>query len=239
MISQVSNVANAGLGQLMNLVPDSGNLTIIPVKKFSPVPVPTGIPPYVAMFNPENWEITGSVSYNKERPSGREANHLRYEGGNGRSLSFDLTIDGTGASGESREVLLDIAKLKAIIGFNGDLHETNRLLVVWGSQLFSGVYRSLTVKYTLFRPSGIPLRAVVSLSFSEAKEPLAGLKELNLASSDLTHKRLVRDHDRLDLMCYQIYNESRFYIEVADANDLTTFRKLESGQELVFPPTEK
>ncbi|MCG8326443.1 MAG: hypothetical protein MI974_02100 [Chitinophagales bacterium] len=239
MIAQVSNVANAGLGDLMNLVPTPGKLTIIPVKKFSPVPIPTGVPPYDAMFNPEHWQISDGVSYNKESARGRNEDNPKFDGGTGRSLSFDLTVDGTGASGDQREVLADIVRLKLTVGFNGDLHKPNGLIIIWGTQIFSGVFVSISVKYTLFRSNGTPLRAVVSLSFIEAKDPVFGLKELNLASSDLTHKRIVKDHDRLDLMCFQTYDNSRFYIEVAAANNLTSFRKLRTGQELVFPPTAK
>jgi len=238
MIPSGLSAASEALGAVADSVPIPGKLTIIPMNSFVP-PIPSPLPPYVAMFNPEHWQVQSSVSYNTERAPVTNADTPNYEGGNTRKLSFELTVDGTGASGETREVLADVNALKAIIGFNGQLHETNRLLIVWGSQIFSGVHESISVKYTLFRANGTPLRAVVSLSFIEARDSIESLLKLNLASSDLTHIRRVRDHDRLDLMAYQIYDDSRFYIEVADANDLTTFRTLPLGEELVFPPTEK
>ena len=239
MIAQGLSKISEGLGSLVNLVPTPGKLTIIPVKQFSPVPKPTGHPPYVAMFNPEQWQLQESVSHNTERPIGGEANRARYNGRNRNKLAFDLTVDGTGASGEKREVLADIAALKTIIGFNGDEHRTNRLLIIWGSQVFSGVNESISVKYTLFRADGTPLRAVVSLSFIEDKEPFTALKKLNLMSSDLTHRRLVTDNARLDLMCYYIYDDTPFHVNVAEVNDLTSLRELPVGKELIFPPTEK
>ena len=239
MIAQVSSAIGGGLGGIMNLVPTPGKLTIIPVSKFSPVPVPTGLPPYVAMFNPENWQIQERAVYNTERARGSAGAPARSDGINSRKLSFDLIVDGTGASGEKREVLADVLLLKATIGFNGNLHQTNRLFVIWGTQIFCGVFESLSIKFTLFRSNGIPLRATVSLSFVEDIDPVTVILKMNLLSSDLTHQRLTKDKDRLDLLCHYIYQDPRYYIEVAQANNLTSVRKLPVGVEMVFPPTEK
>lgn len=240
MIAQVASaVGGGGLGSLMNLVPTPGKLTIIPVSDFSQAPIPTGLPPYIAMFNPENWQIQESAEYNKEKPSGTTGGKTHFSGVNSRKLSFDLTVDGTGASGEKREVLVDVLTLKTTIGFNGELHETNRLLIIWGSQIFQGVFESMSVKFTLFRPNGIPLRAVVSLSFTEDVNNVMKILKMNLLSSDLTRTRLTKANDRLDLICHQLYKDSRYYIEVARANNLTSFRNLPVNTELIYPPTEK
>lgn len=239
MIAQVSSAIGGGLGSVLNLVPTPGKLTIIPVSKFSPVPVPTGLPPYVAMFNPENWQIQERAVHNTARPHGNDGAPARFDGIESRKLSFDLIVDGTGASGEKREVLADVLLLKTTIGFNGDLHQTNRLFVIFGTQMFRGVFESISIKFTLFRPNGIPLRAIISLSFIEDTDPVTGILKMNLLSSDLTHNRLVKDKDRLDLLCHYIYKDPRFYIEAARANNLTSVRKLPLGAELTFPPTEK
>ncbi len=38
---------------------------------------------------------------------------------------------------------------------------------------------------------------------------------------------------------YRIYGDSKYYLEVAKANNLTNFRKLTPGQEIFFPPIQK
>lgn len=237
--TQITNAGAGGLGAIMNLVPLPGKLTIIAVKKFSPVPIPVPIPPYVAMFNPENWQIQESVRHNTEQASGTNGKESQPNNIPPRKLAFDLVVDGTGASGEKREVLADVVALRAITGFNGDQHRNNRFFIIWGTQMFRGVLESMSVKFTLFRPNGTPLRATISLSFTEDTDKVTGLLKMNLLSSDLTHVRDVKKGDRLDLVCHHIYQDSRFYLEVARANNLTSFRKLPIGAELVYPPTEK
>lgn len=238
MISQIANAVGGGLDDLMNLVPTPGKLTILPVSELDPIPIPAG-PPYVAMFNPENWSTDLNVEYYAERKPGSDGIVWGFNLISSPQLSFDLLIDGTGASGEKRDVLAEIILLREVVLFNGQTHRPNQLLIVWGTQIFKGVLTSMNIKYTLFRPNGTPLRATVSLSFYGQKSPLQILRDMNLASADLTHTRLTKKNDRLDLICHYIYKDSRHYIEVARANNLTTFRKLPEGTELVYPPLEK
>lgn len=239
MQAQITGAVSGGLGAIMNQVPLPGKLTIIAVTKFSPVPVPVPLPPYTAMFNPENWQIQESVRHNTAQPPGSTETAVTFNNIPARKLAFDLIVDGTGASGEKREVLADVLFLKSIVGFNGGEHRSNRFFIIWGTQLFQGVLETLSVKFTLFRPNGTPLRASISLSFVEDSDRTTSLLKMNLLSSDLTHVRDVKEGDRLDLLCHHIYRDSRHYLEVARANNLTTFRKIPVGAELIYPPTEK
>jgi nucleoid-associated protein YgaU len=60
-----------------------------------------------------------------------------------------------------------------------------------------------------------------------------------LSSPDVTHVRTITANDRLDLMSYNIYKDSKYYMEMARVNNLNHFRKLKVGDKLVFPPVEK
>jgi hypothetical protein len=42
--------------------------------------------------------------------------------------------------------------------------------------------------------------------------------------------------DTLPLLCFQIYQESKYYVEVARVNGLDDFRNLEPGRQILFPP---
>lgn len=260
MISQITNTLNSGttqvgnaaggiagvlsnsignsLGFLMNLVPVPGKLIIIPVRDFNTVPTPAG-PPYIAMFNPENWQQKTKVHYESNSKQGSKGEQQNFDRVPAPSLSFDLLIDGTGASGQIREVLADIQFLEKIILFDGKVHQPNSLFIIWGTQIFKGKAVTMNVKHTLFRPNGTPLRAVVSLEFIEHKNQKNLTLEMDLHSSDLTQIRTVKENDRLDLICHQIYENPRYYLDVAAANQMTSFRKLSPGGELIFPPIEK
>jgi nucleoid-associated protein YgaU len=101
------------------------------------------------------------------------------------------------------------------------------------------VLTSLTIDYTLFRPDGTPLRATLKASFTEYTTPALEQLQNFLSSPDVTHVRTITATDRLDLMSYNIYKDSKYYMELARVNNLNNFRKLKVGDKIVFPPIEK
>ena len=77
-------------------------------------------------------------------------------------------------------------------------HAPPRIRFIWGQGLsFRAIVESVQQKFTLFSPSGIPLRATLSVSFREYKTLEEQLAELNLQSADHTKRRVVRSGDTL------------------------------------------
>jgi nucleoid-associated protein YgaU len=95
---------------------------------------------------------------------------------------------------------------------------------------------ALKVNYTLFKPSGEPLRAKMDLTFTAYKSTEEVFREASLESPDLTHLVEVKAGDTLPMLCYQIYKDSSYYLAVARLNQLNNFRQLQPGQLLRFPP---
>jgi nucleoid-associated protein YgaU len=58
-------------------------------------------------------------------------------------------------------------------------------------------------------------------------------------SPDLTHVRLLRAGDSLPLLCHRIYGDAARCVQVAQANGLDSFRELEPGTRVVFPPLQR
>ena len=88
----------------------------------------------------------------------------------------------------------------------------------------------------MFDKFGLPIRAKISASFTERTPSGLGSLLSMLSSPDLTHKIVVKDGDILPLLTYQIYNNQTYYLQVARANKLKNFRKLQAGTTLTFPP---
>ena len=171
--------AAAGLNSLLNLVPMPDRLTVIPLLEVGPVPVPAG-EPYVAMFNPEQYPLNEQYVYSERRlPGVKEPqpyfNHIKAE-----EFSFDFVIDGTGASGEKRDVTKDIDKFRRTVGFNGIIHRPNLLVVVWGKFIRTCILSKIDIKYNLFKQDGTPLRATISATFKEHVPMLEMLLNLDL-----------------------------------------------------------
>jgi hypothetical protein len=58
----------------------------------------------------------------------------------------------------------------------------------------------------------------------------------NKSSPDLTHQRMVKMNDKLTLLSEDIYENSNYYIDVAKNNKLLSFRQLQLGENIIFPP---
>jgi nucleoid-associated protein YgaU len=94
----------------------------------------------------------------------------------------------------------------------------------------------MSVDYTLFKPSGEPLRAKVKLSFSGFMSKEEEALRANRSSPDLTHLIEVKAGDTLPMLCYRVYKDCSYYLEVAKVNGITNFRDLQLGTKLHFPP---
>ena len=58
----------------------------------------------------------------------------------------------------------------------------------------------------------------------------------NRSSPDLSHIIEVKAGDNLPMLCYQVYKDSAYYLDVARVNGITNFRDIRPGTKLHFPP---
>lgn len=93
-------------------------------------------------------------------------------------MTFDFVFDGTGANGEKRIVLLETKNFENVVMpekkdlLSSVLPATEnlklpKLLLLYGTFMFSCEIESFSVNYTLFDTFGIPLRATINATFSE------------------------------------------------------------------------
>jgi LysM repeat protein len=200
---------------------------------------------FAVLLNPENYSLNYEIQFQDNQAPGTSGSELTFEMIKPQQLEFEFLFDRTGAivgSGDVGDdgVHSDIDYFKNLtIGFDGSTHRTKYLILAWGKLLFKCCCTSLNVTYKLFRPDGVPLRAVAKAKFEEFRETGQRVREENKNSPDLTHVRMVKHGDTLPLMTHTIYGDSKYYLQVAKANQLTNFRKLKVGQKIVFPPLEK
>ncbi|TDR82772.1 CIS tube protein [Paludibacterium purpuratum] len=202
--------------------------------------------PFISLqVNPSQVARAFTTCFTKSKPmgdagAGRQFSHMQPG-----TLSFSTVFDGTGVIPRPLFSLLpinvedQIESLKLVVyDYKGTAHQPNIVQIVWGSQSFTGRLTRLNITYTLFRPSGSPLRATVELAFDEYISRKQRSLEISASSPDLSHMVEVRDGDTLPLLCQRIYGDSRYYAEVARFNGLQRFRSLPPGLQLHFPPLE-
>ncbi|MEL6813038.1 MAG: hypothetical protein AAFP76_17070, partial [Bacteroidota bacterium] len=122
---------------------------------------------------------------------------------------------------------------------NGEIHRPHFLQVQWGDFMFPCILSNLDLNYTLFKPNGDPLRIKVIATFLNYVAQKERTARERRRSPDLTHVRQVKADDRLDLMTHKIYKKSTYVTQIAWVNGLTSFRTLDAGSELTFPPLDK
>lgn len=209
---------------------------------------------FVALVNPEGYNRSYKIKYKDQQASGTKAQQMKFEKVEPEDIDLEFLFDKTGAlpgtfkatddagiKQESREgVWPDIEKFKKVVyDYKGEIHQPPFLIIQWGELLFKCVLREMTINFKLFRSDGTPLRAVASAKFTSTVENELRVRQQANASPDITHVRIAKAGDTLPLLAYEIYEDPAYYIQVARANNLFTFRSLEPGTKIVFPHIEK
>jgi hypothetical protein len=201
---------------------------------------------FTAMFNPSSFQQSYEIVWDKKQGFDSSGKEARYSRSKPERLDLTLLLDGTGVdrmgvtSLTGARAVKDRVKdfLDTAFRYNGTIHEPNFLVVEWGSLIFACRLESADITYTSFNRDGTPLRAELRVAFIADKEAVRLAKEENRQSSDLTHSRMVRVGDTLPLLTSEIYGSAAYYLDVARFNGIDDFRRLTTGQHLVFPPLE-
>jgi len=200
---------------------------------------------FTAMINPADFKHSYGISYDKQKTQGEAAADPKFSAVDDEKVNFSLVLDGTGAvppptpGATAQSVKDQLAALnKVVYQYVGPKHEPPHVRLLWGTLIFFGRLESMSAHYTLFKPSGDPLRAKVDLAFVGAMSKKEAELVSNRSSPDLSHRVLVRDGDTLPLLCNRIYGDPGYYLDVAAFNRLADFRNLRPGTQLHFPPLE-
>lgn len=200
---------------------------------------------YAVPLNPQDISLNQEVTYSTDTPLGASGTNLKYRYHQPEVLAFTILLDDTGAVFESDQhikggIESEIKKLQAVLlDFDGDIHEPNYVGVSWGTLVFKGRATLVDTKYTLFGEDGSPLRVEISVKIQKSISDETRNAQEGKNSPDLTHERVVKEGDTLPLMTYRIYGDTRYYLDVAEANGLDDFRNLIPGTILYFPPIAK
>jgi hypothetical protein len=216
---------------------------------------------FEVQINPEQITRNFSIKYHEPNTPGANGSEFQFEKVNPEDLELKFILDGTGAvlqndkpgadllgnvlnqlpaEAQVAYVPLKVAQLQtAVYDFNDEQHRTPFILAQYGKLVFMGLLQNMAVNYNLFSPSGIPLRAEITLSLKSHSPFKDSASALSLLSSDLTRQHLVMAGENLVRICHKVYRDEKYYIEVARANGLVNFRNVEPGTSLTLPPIEK
>jgi hypothetical protein len=194
-------------------------------------------------FNPADYTLSKGAQIAEIAIPGIDSPILQFVRGQNEKLTLELFFDTT-AVGMGVAPVLDVRTLTdpvyQLVKMQGNTHAPPRVRVVWGLGLsFRAIVESVTQKFTVFNPLGIPLRATVTVTFREYKTLEQQLGELNLQSADHSKQHVVRSGDTLSRIAYEEYGDASRWRAIADdplnAGVLGNPRRLTAGTRLSVP----
>jgi hypothetical protein len=193
-----------------------------------------------AQYNPNLISHDAAVNYqegSKAIGEGENQTNTKYTGSNAPSWKFVLIYDDS--ESEQPTVVKKVKALrKKLIGVVGDKHEPFKIKVEFGSIGFLGVCTNFSLTYNGFDLEGEPLYAEVSLSFKELPTAAVQAAATDQQSPDITHLITINEGDHLTNISSKIYGSPAYVFQLAKANNLDSFRGIEHGKKIYFPPLQ-
>ncbi len=198
--------------------------------------------PFEVMINPSSYDHSYTIGNKTQDVPGNSAQTVTFSTVKSETVKFDFILDDTGIvkkngdnKGKSVSEMIESLK-KVVYNYEGEEHRPNFVIVKWASLHFKCCLDKMSVNYQMFKPSGDPLRAKISLEFLSTISPKNEAQDADRQSPDMTHIVTVAPGDTLPSLCNKFYNNSSYYIQVAKHNELDNIVHIEPGSKLHFPP---
>lgn len=193
-------------------------------------------------FNPSEYTIESENNISEKEILGM-TNKKEFTGGGEGTLTVELFFDSyfymeLEKSTEYKDVREYTKKIKNLQKIVSEYHQPPICALSWGSLYFKAFVKSVTEKFIMFSPEGIPVRAVLKVIFSEVIEIAEELRRNSLESADRTKARILKDGETLWSLANTEYDDASHWRYIASANNIDNPRKVKSGITLVVPSLE-
>jgi len=189
------------------------------------------------LFNPTEYSVEHSASFGETAPPGLDNPITQFVNGNAQVLTMDLLFD-TYTDGGGEDVSERTRQLTDLVRIDGDLHAPPTVRFSWGVFLFEAVIDKISQRFTMFLADGTPVRATLSVTFTQYKTIQEQLQQPRRNSADKTKHRTVEGPDDLWLLADREYGDVARWRHIARANRIDEPRRLVAGTVLVLPPLE-
>jgi nucleoid-associated protein YgaU len=195
------------------------------------------------LFNPEEYTIQRGMNWATVAVPGLSAPILQFVSGGQQVLEMELFLDTREGHKEgSRQVVQpqeDVRRLTRMVTDLMEIEPTTHappvLLFTWASLAFSCVLARCTQRFTMFLPSGVPVRARVGVTFAEFRNAELEAKEVKRETADFTKHRVVGQGQSLHGLAAAEYGDPRRWRVIAARNGVETPRRVAAGTALVLP----
>jgi|GEM_PF-843466 len=194
---------------------------------------------FKALIQPNNVFIEKGVQFSQNDTANTNFVKKQYHGYSPVTFGMELILDSTkkNIDGTVYTIKDKVKELEdTIYIYEGEIHKPLYLRVTWGDIDYYSHIKKYDIKYYLFSIEGKPARARISLTFESYASPEYLERRANNQSPDMTHVKTFREGDNILSMSREVYGDSKYFVQVAEYNDLINFRNIKPGTQLIFPP---
>ncbi|HKN54998.1 MAG TPA: LysM peptidoglycan-binding domain-containing protein [Amycolatopsis sp.] len=194
-------------------------------------------------FNPKELSLTKNAKWGREaQRNAKKSGPPEFKGSDPCKLSLEMFLDATDTMGD--EVVKKVEQLFSCCVATEESRQHGKgsppwVIFKWGGMTgFPAYVATVTAKYTLFTPSGTPVRAVCTVNLEEIAGELSGQNPTSgaLAARD-TH--VLVSGDTLPSVAYRAYGDAGLWREIAEANEIDDPMRLHPGTRLLIPALEE
>jgi nucleoid-associated protein YgaU len=211
--------------------------------------VDTGEAPFPVLFNPAEYTVARTNQWTPKGIIGYETPTLNFTGGEVQTLKMELFFDVTDQP--TGDVTTHVNKLWKLAIVNEQASEGKRgrppvCIFAWGKSHdgwgggtendFKAVIQSLSVRYTLFRDDGTPIRATADVTFMQVMEKTVMQNPTSYVPQPGYKRRLVMPRDTLAGIAFDEYGDATLWRKIAEANQIDDPEMIRAGDLLAIPP---
>lgn len=193
-------------------------------------------------FNPKELTVSKSAKWSRDAQKGAKKSAVpQYGGPEPSKLALEMFLDASAKQDDS--VVKTVEQLFACCVPTTESHQKKKgsppwVIFHWGGLTsFTGYVKSVSVKYTLFTPGGLPVRATATVNLEEISGEQGGQNPTS-GALDTRSVHTVVAGDTLASIAWREYGDPTLWRVVAEANDIDDPMRLRAGSTLMLPAAE-
>jgi nucleoid-associated protein YgaU len=194
-------------------------------------------------FNPRELSLTKSAKWSRQAQKGSKKSDVpQFTGADPSKLSLEMFLDASDTQDD--RVVRTVEQLFACCVPTDESHQKKKgsppwVVFHWGALTsFTAFVSSVSVKYSLFTPGGVPIRATATVTIEEISGEQQGQ---NPTSGGLAARKVhtVVAGDSLASVAWREYGDPTLWRAIAERNGIDDPMRLPAGKTLLVPAADE
>ncbi|WP_026425197.1 LysM peptidoglycan-binding domain-containing protein [Actinokineospora inagensis] len=194
-------------------------------------------------FNPKELSITKNAKWGRDaQRNAKKSGPPEFKGADPCKLTLEMFLDATDTMGD--KVVKTVEQVFACCVPTEESRQSGKgsppwVVFKWGGMTgFPAYVSSVTAKYVLFTPAGLPVRAVCTVNLEEISGEQGGQNPTSGTLAVRATHTIVAG-ETLQSVAYRAYGDPNFWRDIAELNDIDDPMTVRPGTRLRVPALEE